>query len=146
MRTNEPWLLNAVPSRLDKVPPEGLDGGEPGAVGDFLVNGKPVSEARKMTMQPGDVVVLGDARRRRLRRSRERDGRTNRISRSRAHMDINTIDWNAKLPGSACAKASSERHFPAKAQPWRSTGCMPGHEPRPASVIPTSRLSYVLSR
>ncbi|HEV2365341.1 MAG TPA: hydantoinase B/oxoprolinase family protein [Caulobacteraceae bacterium] len=57
MRTQEPWLLNAVPSRLDRGP-DGLDGGEPGAKGRFLVNGRPVSEARKMTMEPGDVVLL----------------------------------------------------------------------------------------
>ena len=29
-----------------------------GAAGRFLVNGKPMSEGKKMTMQPGDVVVL----------------------------------------------------------------------------------------
>jgi len=57
MRTNAPWLLNAVPSRLDRGP-EGLAGGEDGAAGRFLVNGLPVSEGRKMTMQPGDVVLL----------------------------------------------------------------------------------------
>ncbi|HWF76231.1 MAG TPA: hydantoinase B/oxoprolinase family protein, partial [Caulobacteraceae bacterium] len=57
MRTNQPWLLNAVPSRLDRGP-EGLDGGGEGAAGRFLVNGKPMSEGKKMTMQPGDVVVL----------------------------------------------------------------------------------------
>jgi N-methylhydantoinase B/oxoprolinase/acetone carboxylase alpha subunit len=57
MRTEQPWLLNAVPSRLDRGP-EGLDGGEDGAPGRFLVNGKPVSEGKKMMMQPGDQVVL----------------------------------------------------------------------------------------
>jgi N-methylhydantoinase B/oxoprolinase/acetone carboxylase alpha subunit len=57
MRTNEPWLLNAVPSRLDRGP-DGLAGGEDGAPGRFLVNGKSVSEGKKMTMQPGDVVHL----------------------------------------------------------------------------------------
>lgn len=57
MRTNEPWLLNAVPSRLDRGP-EGLDGGEPGAAGRFLVNDLSVSEAKKIAMAPGDMVVL----------------------------------------------------------------------------------------
>jgi N-methylhydantoinase B len=57
MNTDQPWLLNAVPSRLDRGP-DGLDGGEPGASGHFEVNGHPVSEARKITMQPGDVVRL----------------------------------------------------------------------------------------
>jgi N-methylhydantoinase B/oxoprolinase/acetone carboxylase alpha subunit len=57
MRTNDPWLLNAVPSRLDRGP-DGLGGGAPGAPGRFLVNGKPVYEARKMVMQAGDRVWL----------------------------------------------------------------------------------------
>lgn len=57
MRTDQPWLLNAVPSRLDRGP-DGLDGAAPGAAGCFTVNGKSMSEPRKMTMQPGDVVLL----------------------------------------------------------------------------------------
>ena len=57
MRTSYPWLLNAVPSRLDKGP-DGLAGGAPGAAGHFLVNGKPVSEARKLTMEANDIVLL----------------------------------------------------------------------------------------
>jgi N-methylhydantoinase B len=57
MNTKHPWLLNAVPSRLDRGP-DGLDGGEPGAKGCFLVNGKPFSEARKVSMNPDDVVRL----------------------------------------------------------------------------------------
>ncbi len=57
MNTDQPWLLNAVPSRLDRGP-DGLEGGEPGAAGRFLINGQPVSEARKIAMQPGDVVRL----------------------------------------------------------------------------------------
>jgi N-methylhydantoinase B/oxoprolinase/acetone carboxylase alpha subunit len=57
MRTDAPWLLNAVPSRLGEGP-EGLLGGAAGAGGNFLINGKPVSEARKISMQPGDVVLL----------------------------------------------------------------------------------------
>ncbi len=57
MRTNSPWLLNAVASRTS-LAPEGLGGGAPGAAGRFLINGKPVTEARKMAMQPGDEVTL----------------------------------------------------------------------------------------
>jgi N-methylhydantoinase B/oxoprolinase/acetone carboxylase alpha subunit len=57
LRTASPWMLNAVPSRLD-AGPEGLEGGEAGAAGHFRVNGRDVSEARKLTLQPGDVVVL----------------------------------------------------------------------------------------
>ena len=57
MRTEYPWTLNAVPSRLG-AGPEGLEGGMPGAGGHFRVNGKDVSEARKITLKPEDVVVL----------------------------------------------------------------------------------------
>ncbi len=57
MRTDREWLLNAVPSRLDSGP-EGVGGGAPGLPGRFLVNGKPVSKAHKLTMNPDDVVVL----------------------------------------------------------------------------------------
>jgi N-methylhydantoinase B len=57
MLTDQPWLLNAVPSRLDRGP-DGLDGGEPGAAGRFLVNGKSVSQASKMAMAAGDIVLL----------------------------------------------------------------------------------------
>jgi N-methylhydantoinase B/oxoprolinase/acetone carboxylase alpha subunit len=46
-----------VPSRLDRGP-EGLGGGAAGAAGRFTVNGKPVNEARKMTLAPNDVVAL----------------------------------------------------------------------------------------
>jgi N-methylhydantoinase B len=57
MRTAAPWLLNAVTSRTRDCA-EGLGGGAPGAAGRFLVNGKPVSEARKMVMQPQDEVSM----------------------------------------------------------------------------------------
>jgi N-methylhydantoinase B len=57
MNTDQPWLLNAVPSRLDRGP-DGLDGGEPGAQGVFLVNGKPFSQASKASMEPKDSVHL----------------------------------------------------------------------------------------
>ena len=57
MRTNDTWLLNAVASRTG-LAPEGLAGGASGAAGRFLVNGKPVTEARKMLMQPQDQVTL----------------------------------------------------------------------------------------
>jgi N-methylhydantoinase B len=57
MQTKHPWLLNAVPSRLDDGP-EGLGGGGSGAAGRFLVSGKPVNEAKKLTLDPEDVVLL----------------------------------------------------------------------------------------
>jgi N-methylhydantoinase B len=57
LRTEHPWLLNAVTSRTEDRA-EGLGGGAPGAPGSFRVNGERVSEARKMTMRPDDVVVM----------------------------------------------------------------------------------------
>src|SRR5712691_8209244 len=57
MQTDDPWLLNAVPSRLDDGP-EGIGGGKPGAAGRFLVNGRPVSTAKKLALNPEDVVLL----------------------------------------------------------------------------------------
>jgi N-methylhydantoinase B len=57
MQTKEPWLLNAVASRLGEGP-EGLGGGGAGAPGHFLVSGKPMHEARKLTLNPDDVVLI----------------------------------------------------------------------------------------
>jgi N-methylhydantoinase B/oxoprolinase/acetone carboxylase alpha subunit len=57
MRTSSPWLLNAVTSRTQDCA-EGLGGGAPGTPGRFLVNGKSVTEARKMVMQPEDEIAL----------------------------------------------------------------------------------------
>jgi N-methylhydantoinase B len=57
LRTNEPWLLNAVTSRTAEGP-EGLEGGAAGAPGRFLVNGQVVSDAKKIVMQPKDTVLL----------------------------------------------------------------------------------------
>ena len=57
LRTEHPWTLTAVPSRLS-AGPEGLAGGMPGANRHFRVNGKDVSEVRKITLGPGDVVLL----------------------------------------------------------------------------------------
>jgi N-methylhydantoinase B/oxoprolinase/acetone carboxylase alpha subunit len=57
MRTDSTWLLNAVTSRTADSA-QGLGGGGPGVAGRFLVNGKKVSEARKMVMQPTDEVVM----------------------------------------------------------------------------------------
>ena len=54
-RTRRCWA--AWNYRLD-AGPEGLEGGIPGEGGHFRVNGSDVSEARKITLQPNDVVVL----------------------------------------------------------------------------------------
>ncbi len=57
MRTDAPWVLNAVPSRLGEGP-EGLAGGAGGQGGHFRINGREVSEAGKIVLQPTDVVLL----------------------------------------------------------------------------------------
>ena len=57
MRTGQEWLLNAIPSRL-KSQAEGIFGAADGAAGQFLVNGKPSSEAKKVVMQADDVVLM----------------------------------------------------------------------------------------
>ncbi len=57
MRTGREWLLNAIPSRLS-TRAEGLHGAEAGAPGAFLINGKPNSQARKVTMAPEDEVIM----------------------------------------------------------------------------------------
>ena len=57
LRTNDDWLLNAVPSRL-KIGAEGFEGAEDGKAGHFLINGKDAAQANKMVMKPGDKVVL----------------------------------------------------------------------------------------
>ena len=55
--TKDEWLLNAVASRVEEGP-EGLGGGEPGAAGQFHINGKPVRDLKKLTLQPDDVVLF----------------------------------------------------------------------------------------
>jgi N-methylhydantoinase B len=57
MLTKDPWLLNAVTSRVEQGP-EGLAGGAPGAAGRFLINGQPVHQAGKLELKPQDVVLL----------------------------------------------------------------------------------------
>ena len=57
MRTGQEWLLNAIPSRLQSGP-EGLDGGEPGKPGAFLINGEPSLEAKKRAMGADDQVIM----------------------------------------------------------------------------------------
>ena len=57
MRTENPWLLNAIPSRL-KISAQGLAGGQPGEPGTFLINGTPNLEAKKKEMLPKDQVVM----------------------------------------------------------------------------------------
>ena len=57
MRSGRDWLINAIPSRL-KTPAQGLQGGEPGAVGAFLINGQSSLEARKQAMRADDEVLM----------------------------------------------------------------------------------------
>lgn len=57
LETDKPWHLNTIPSRMEE-PPEGLNGGGPGAAGTFKINGKSVSKGQKMEMQPNDEVFM----------------------------------------------------------------------------------------
>jgi N-methylhydantoinase B len=57
LQTNDEWLLNAVASRVEEGP-EGLGGGEPGTAGKFHINGVPVRDLKKLTLQPDDVVLF----------------------------------------------------------------------------------------
>lgn len=57
MRTGRPWQLNTIPSRLEHEA-EGLLGGGPGTKGRFEINGKPVSESKKLDMQSDDEVLM----------------------------------------------------------------------------------------
>ncbi len=57
LRTKQPWHLNAIPSRV-ALAPEGQDGGEPGHLGRFEINGKPVSDTRKLELAPDDHVLM----------------------------------------------------------------------------------------
>jgi N-methylhydantoinase B len=55
--TTRPWQLNAVTSRLAEAP-QGIFGGEPGATGQFSVNGEAVTTQARITLQPDDVIRL----------------------------------------------------------------------------------------
>jgi N-methylhydantoinase B/oxoprolinase/acetone carboxylase alpha subunit len=41
-----------------KLAPEGYNGGLPGDKGHFLINGEATLEARKITMEPSDEVLM----------------------------------------------------------------------------------------
>jgi N-methylhydantoinase B/oxoprolinase/acetone carboxylase alpha subunit len=57
LRSGHDWLLNAIPSRLT-LPAQGLDGGDPGAAGAFLINGESTLPAAKKAMGPEDEVLM----------------------------------------------------------------------------------------
>jgi len=57
MRTGKDWLLNAIPSRLHSQA-EGSLGGEPGAAGVFLINGRADLAAQKRAMEPADEILM----------------------------------------------------------------------------------------
>ena len=57
MRTDQEWLLNAIPSRLHTCP-EGLFGGKPGASGSFLINGEATLGGQKRAMNASDEILM----------------------------------------------------------------------------------------
>jgi N-methylhydantoinase B len=57
MISGKTWLMNMITSRTQDGP-EGLDGGEKGQPGRFTINGKSMSSASKLLMQPDDIVAM----------------------------------------------------------------------------------------
>ena len=57
LKTKQTWMLNAIVSRT-RHDSDGLAGAGAGAAGRFLVNGKSVSDARKLVMKPTDEVIF----------------------------------------------------------------------------------------
>jgi N-methylhydantoinase B len=57
MISGSPWLMNVLTSRTNHGA-EGLEGGAAGEPGRFMVNGKVVTSAAKLQMQPDDVVTM----------------------------------------------------------------------------------------
>jgi N-methylhydantoinase B len=57
LKTKQPWMLNAIVNRTLHES-HGLGGAGAGASGRFLVNGKPIFNARKLVMKPTDQVVF----------------------------------------------------------------------------------------
>ncbi len=53
--TEYPWTMSVMTTRLDSGP-DGIDGGESGAPGQFLINGAPTRSAGKREMKAGDIV------------------------------------------------------------------------------------------
>jgi N-methylhydantoinase B/oxoprolinase/acetone carboxylase alpha subunit len=57
MISGKPWLMNTMTSRTNHGA-DGLDGGNAGQPGRFMVNGEVVSSSAKLLMQPDDVVTM----------------------------------------------------------------------------------------
>ena len=57
----QPPVSLAIQSGRFRLPPEGLFGGKPGALAQFLVNGKPGDPYGLTQLQPGDTVVMDAA-------------------------------------------------------------------------------------
>ncbi len=57
MRTGRDWLLNAIPSRLNNRA-EGMQGGGPGAPGQFLINGQATLAGQKRAMAAADEILM----------------------------------------------------------------------------------------
>jgi N-methylhydantoinase B len=89
-----PPVSVALQSGRFRLPPEGLFGGKPGALAQFLVNGKPANPYGLTYLKPGDTVIMdaaggggyGDPASR-SRESVARDVREGRVSAGSAKRD-----------------------------------------------------------
>jgi N-methylhydantoinase B len=53
----QPVILNLTPDRITTLP-QGLNGGQPGRIGEVYLNGQPVTRFPPIRLQPGDLVEL----------------------------------------------------------------------------------------
>ena len=94
----QPPVSLAIQSGRFRLPPEGLFGGKPGALAQFLVNGKPGDPYGMTQLKPGDTVVMdaaggggyGDPRER-DREALERDVREGKASPESARRDYGMV-------------------------------------------------------
>ena len=91
-----PFMMNlAMQSGRFRLPPEGLFGGKPGALAQFLVNGQPGNPYGLTRLQPGDTVTMdaaggggfGDPR------ARDRDALARDLSEGKVSRAIAQLDY-----------------------------------------------------
>ena len=137
MRTDQPWLLNAVPSRLDAGP------GGPGRRRHR--RGRPLPGQRQADVgsqedddgSPATSWCWRPPAAAATARSERQD--------ERRAMDIHAIDWNADALGARCAKGVERKAFSGDGATVSLNRLQPGHEPRPHDH-PHEQIVYILQR